>query len=228
MNSTSHRVKSRKTALFLWFAKTWDRYSGKFAAWAATIECPVSILMGDVKMALVRCPECGREVSDKAAACIHCGCPMSAVVSQTAVNTVAQQPSGGTAPSLSMNFNAVLSGAESEKTMQSVYVPELGRNVEFALDNDTKVGDIIKITLNKGSKYDYILFTAVTVSKVAQAPSAVAPTNTEAIDTIKKYKPNLIARFFKTGFLRKFLGMFLTFLLVGRFGDVDIEDMFDL
>ncbi len=28
-------------------------------------------------MALIKCPECGKEVSDKAAACIHCGFPLS-------------------------------------------------------------------------------------------------------------------------------------------------------
>ncbi len=28
-------------------------------------------------MALIKCSECGREISDKAAACIHCGCPVS-------------------------------------------------------------------------------------------------------------------------------------------------------
>lgn len=27
-------------------------------------------------MALIKCPECGREVSDKAPVCIHCGCPL--------------------------------------------------------------------------------------------------------------------------------------------------------
>ena len=27
-------------------------------------------------MALIKCPECGKEVSDKAPACIHCGCPL--------------------------------------------------------------------------------------------------------------------------------------------------------
>lgn len=27
-------------------------------------------------MALINCPECGKEVSDKASACIHCGCPL--------------------------------------------------------------------------------------------------------------------------------------------------------
>ena len=30
-------------------------------------------------MALIKCTECGREISDKAAHCIHCGCPLSAM-----------------------------------------------------------------------------------------------------------------------------------------------------
>lgn len=28
-------------------------------------------------MALIKCPECGKEISDKAAVCINCGCPIS-------------------------------------------------------------------------------------------------------------------------------------------------------
>lgn len=27
-------------------------------------------------MALIRCVECGKEISDKSNACIHCGCPL--------------------------------------------------------------------------------------------------------------------------------------------------------
>ena len=27
-------------------------------------------------MALIECPECGKQISDKAKACIHCGCPI--------------------------------------------------------------------------------------------------------------------------------------------------------
>ena len=30
-------------------------------------------------MALIKCPECGKEVSDKAQACINCGCPLAGV-----------------------------------------------------------------------------------------------------------------------------------------------------
>ena len=28
-------------------------------------------------MALIKCPECGKEISDRAQACIHCGCPIA-------------------------------------------------------------------------------------------------------------------------------------------------------
>lgn len=32
-------------------------------------------------MALIRCPECGKEISDKSKACIHCGFPLDKIVS---------------------------------------------------------------------------------------------------------------------------------------------------
>ena len=28
-------------------------------------------------MALIKCPECGKEISDKAKVCIHCGYPLN-------------------------------------------------------------------------------------------------------------------------------------------------------
>lgn len=28
-------------------------------------------------MALIKCSECGKEISDKAITCIHCGCPIN-------------------------------------------------------------------------------------------------------------------------------------------------------
>lgn len=34
-------------------------------------------------MALVKCEECGHEISDKATACPHCGCPISAAKEKT-------------------------------------------------------------------------------------------------------------------------------------------------
>lgn len=185
-------------------------------------------------MALIRCSECGREISDKAAACIHCGCPITA---STTVNTTVNTAANNAPRSLSVNFNAVLSGAETEKTMQTVYVAQLGRNVEFAIDNNTQVGETIKITLREGSPVDYIMFTATTVSRTQQTASAGnavnaqtsagnvvnAQTAADAIATIKRYKPNFLVKFFKSGFIKKVVGMTITFVVAGRFGDVDKE-----
>lgn len=39
-------------------------------------------------MALIKCPECGKEVSDKAEKCIHCGCPLDVKESEKSVVTV--------------------------------------------------------------------------------------------------------------------------------------------
>ncbi len=38
-------------------------------------------------MALVKCPDCGSEVSDRAKQCIHCGCPIEAILCAN-VNTI--------------------------------------------------------------------------------------------------------------------------------------------
>lgn len=47
-------------------------------------------------MALIKCHECGKKISDKAAACIHCGCPlefgMGASASSTKINTTPTSP----------------------------------------------------------------------------------------------------------------------------------------
>lgn len=38
-------------------------------------------------MALIKCPDCGREVSDKATACVHCGCPLAEEVTRLKENS---------------------------------------------------------------------------------------------------------------------------------------------
>lgn len=42
-------------------------------------------------MALIQCSECKREISDKAAACPHCGCPVSATNKSLSMNPVSKQ-----------------------------------------------------------------------------------------------------------------------------------------
>ena len=107
-------------------------------------------------MALIKCSECGREISDKAPACVHCGCPTSVSVQNT-VPTSAPNAN----PGLSVNYNAVLSGAVDGRSQQKVYVKELGRNVEFPIRNNTQVGDTIRVSLKDGGAYSHIVFKAV-------------------------------------------------------------------
>jgi len=38
-------------------------------------------------MALIKCNECGKEISDKAKACIHCGCPNKKTIEMVIKNT---------------------------------------------------------------------------------------------------------------------------------------------
>ena len=35
--------------------------------------------MGGFAMSIIKCPECGKDISDKAAACIYCGYPINKV-----------------------------------------------------------------------------------------------------------------------------------------------------
>ena len=42
-------------------------------------------------MALIKCPECGKEISDKASACPNCGCPASAMNATGAISSDAEK-----------------------------------------------------------------------------------------------------------------------------------------
>lgn len=190
-------------------------------------------------MALIKCSECGREISDKAAACIHCGCPVSASktttfaghkVVQTGNKTLNDFLGENSAVQFTsvkktvVKFHAVLSGGENERSQQSVYVKELGRNVTFMVPNTIHVGQSVMIHLQNGEHK--IQFQVESISR-AQENKQAAPINTvsnqEAITLLKNYKPNLLVRFFKTGFIKKCISMTLAFVVAGRFGDVDME-----
>ena len=44
-------------------------------------------------MALIKCPECGKEISDKAPACIHCGFPLSLLHGEETSSIKIEDPS---------------------------------------------------------------------------------------------------------------------------------------
>ena len=189
-------------------------------------------------MALIKCSECGREISDKAAACIYCGCPISASQPKPAVsngdksvfneffgsNSSVQFDNKG----LHIEFHAVLSGAENERSRQSVFVKELGRNVEFTVANTVKAGQYVRVNL-QNEKYCFIQFLVKSVSRAPEirqsAPAGIKP-NQEITTTIKNYKPNLLVKFFKSRVIGKFIGISLAFVITGRFGDIDPDALF--
>ena len=42
----------------------------------------VVMRMTYMKLQVLKCPECRKKISDKATACIHCGCPISSMLEQ--------------------------------------------------------------------------------------------------------------------------------------------------
>lgn len=89
-------------------------------------------------MALISCPECGKQISDQAPACIHCGYPLS------------KQPAAPAAPPPPDRFSVVLTACPTEPETQSKVVEllmaELGisrAEAEAYVDNCTVVPSIV-------------------------------------------------------------------------------------
>lgn len=56
-------------------------------------------------MALIKCPECGKEISNKATACIHCGFPIATANTIAKLTIKAQsRPAGFTMKQLTMDI----------------------------------------------------------------------------------------------------------------------------
>lgn len=46
-------------------------------------------------MALIKCPECGKEISDQAKACIHCGYPLETNIDESVLESYEQKQDDG-------------------------------------------------------------------------------------------------------------------------------------
>lgn len=114
-------------------------------------------------MALIKCPECRREISDKAPACIHCGFPMDITnvkeQKKEAPNMDAQ------IQNIQSNFNTFMSNPDLYgKDMGNIYsgiksqIDSIYNNASGCDDNiirevNDKVASIILDITNKGSYY---------------------------------------------------------------------------
>lgn len=75
-------------------------------------------------MALIKCPECGKEVSDKAPACIHCGFPLEEIVKAKSIDIIVDDAT---------------ETKEDENVSEQIIVDETG--TAYILDRDKQVDE---------------------------------------------------------------------------------------
>ena len=73
-------------------------------------------------MALIKCPECGKEISDKAPACIHCGYPLSLLNSEKAKS-----------PTVEKQNNTEVSAKENQKEYSFKIINCNGSNAKMII-----------------------------------------------------------------------------------------------
>lgn len=190
-------------------------------------------------MALIKCEECGREISDKAMACIHCGCPISKNNSMNFNNNVQKEFVKKQSSNeffdentgrLTVEFDAVVSNKSKESTINSIYVKKLDKNVEILVPNNIKANEKIWKKIDNNSKCDLIIFTIKSktidsnVKSIVPEPKSkkLAPVNKTVYDYIKNYNPKGIARFFDGPAVGGILTSFITFAIIKKMWHVEI------
>ena len=165
-------------------------------------------------MALIKCEECGKEISNKAKACIHCGCPILSDDNVNIVNTnsedkiVIKQSTNEffdkNSRKLCVEFDAVVSTKLKESTINTIYVKELNKRFEVLVPNNIKENEKIFKKIEDDSKCELIVFTVKNVSIDSSIKSVTLEKkskkklneNKTANDYIKNYNPNCLVRFF--------------------------------
>ena len=141
-------------------------------------------------MALIKCAECGREISDKAAACVHCGCPISVSVQAAQPQPETDRPAAGEVdinalfgdlfgaakeniPTVSLQVTLV--GPQTAATAHTVFVPEFNRTVRVNIPNSVAQGQTVSISAGTNAAMNGVnspLNVRITAVKRMAAPSA--------------------------------------------------------
>ena len=140
-------------------------------------------------MALIKCPECGKEISDKAPACIHCGYPLALELNKSNENT----------ESTVQQISAVTSTANSDGLAQDkkyrLTLKTVGSNAsairsafeKIEKDYDTAIANLPYILQDEASADDsekiIELFKAAGCKVIAEDSSEIE----EALDSDLKY-----------------------------------------
>lgn len=86
-------------------------------------------------MALIRCAECGKEISDKAKTCIHCGCPLEEMSASGTVRI--KMPNN-----IVEGFVGLFSSRDAsvkDKNGKVLWKGKHGENANFVVDGETEV-----------------------------------------------------------------------------------------
>ena len=117
-------------------------------------------------MALIACPECGKEISNQAPACIHCGCPLA--------------PRAPLDPNrFSVVLTACPDGPETQSKVVELLMAELGLSraeAEAYVDNCTVVPSIV---LREGMTQDAAQALTFALRGVGAYARVVDPTQLE-------------------------------------------------
>ena len=121
-------------------------------------------------MALIKCRECGREMSDQASACPHCGCPALKI----GLDMFQELFTGPKPNTIEIPFTARIQGPESGTTQQAVHVSQLKETFYFNVPNNLQPGHGVRLlgkgqTGANGVRGD-ILFTAKAVEVIPPMP----------------------------------------------------------
>lgn len=94
-------------------------------------------------MALINCPECGKEISDKAKVCINCGCPISEINPAGSVSIL--MTGTGHIP-----FQMYILDMETKKEL---WTGKSGEVARFNVDKETEIAIVDSTCLKKPEKY---------------------------------------------------------------------------
>lgn len=84
-------------------------------------------------MALIKCPECGKDISDRAPSCIHCGCPISFAAPQNGKIIIKAQTNPIDVTVHQLTFDIYTTQGKKLCTI------EPGRVMTVEIDRDTEV-----------------------------------------------------------------------------------------
>lgn len=86
-------------------------------------------------MALIKCPECGKEISDKAAACPNCGCPIAEITTTGDVRIKIPNNIVVGLVGLFSSRNATITDKDGNVLWQGQH----GENAKFTIDKPTEI-----------------------------------------------------------------------------------------